>query len=186
MTFLIGKWKWISYVLKAYLFHNLNFVYVVKTFITLNQKSWYKYMSPFSSLSIYVYTRCTRILDLGIMDTLTLPAKVDLKCRDKLELCVKSLKEGPTCREGGDSLVETYMTCFFMHLTNPKPKIPNSWRCWCRLIPILIYLLLRCILFWWCKVMLAGSTQIFLGRNLPRVIFTLVRPCSIPNGLVEL
>ena len=34
---LIGKWKWIVYVIKAYLFHVLNCVYVVDAFITSNE-----------------------------------------------------------------------------------------------------------------------------------------------------
>ena len=34
--FLIGKVKWSSYVIKAYLIHDLYFIYVVDAFITLN------------------------------------------------------------------------------------------------------------------------------------------------------
>ena len=47
--FLIGRWKWISYVIEVYLNHDLFFVHVVKAFITLNWKNWYKSMSPYSS-----------------------------------------------------------------------------------------------------------------------------------------
>ena len=36
---LIGKWKWIVCAINAYLFHDLCFVYVVETFITLNWKA---------------------------------------------------------------------------------------------------------------------------------------------------
>lgn len=50
--FLIGKWKWFLYVIKAYLINALYFVYVVEAFITLNWKAWYKYMSLFSSMSL--------------------------------------------------------------------------------------------------------------------------------------
>ena len=59
-NFLIGKWKLIVYVLKAYLFHDLNFVYVVEAFITLNWKSQYKYVSPFSSLLSYFHGKKLR------------------------------------------------------------------------------------------------------------------------------
>ena len=45
--FLIGKWNWIVYVIKAYLFHDLYFVYVGDAFITSNLKARYKYMSLF-------------------------------------------------------------------------------------------------------------------------------------------
>ena len=46
--FLIGEWKWIVYVIiKASLFHDVYFVYVMEEIITLNWKAWYKYMSPF-------------------------------------------------------------------------------------------------------------------------------------------
>lgn len=38
-NFLIGKWKLIVHVIKAYLFHELCFVYVEETFITLNLNS---------------------------------------------------------------------------------------------------------------------------------------------------
>ena len=31
--FLIGMWKWVVYVIKAYLLHGLYFVYVVEAFI---------------------------------------------------------------------------------------------------------------------------------------------------------
>ena len=35
----IGKWKWIIYIKRAYLFHDFYFVYVVEAFITLNLKA---------------------------------------------------------------------------------------------------------------------------------------------------
>ena len=34
--FLIAHGKWILYVIKVYIIHDLNFVYVVEAFITLN------------------------------------------------------------------------------------------------------------------------------------------------------
>ena len=33
---IIGKWKWISYVIKVYFIHDLYLVYIVETFIILN------------------------------------------------------------------------------------------------------------------------------------------------------
>ena len=54
--FLIGKWKWITYVIKAYVFHDLYFVYVVEAFIIFIWKALYKYMSLFSSLVlVHIY-----------------------------------------------------------------------------------------------------------------------------------
>ena len=54
--FLIGKWKWIKYVIKAYVFHDLYFVYVVEAFIVFIWKALYKYMSLFSSLMlVHIY-----------------------------------------------------------------------------------------------------------------------------------
>ena len=50
--FLIGKWKWVLYVIKAYLIHDLYVVHVVKEIITLNLKLKYKYTSLFSSMPL--------------------------------------------------------------------------------------------------------------------------------------
>ena len=37
--FLIGDWKWIVFVITAYLFHDSYFIYVEEAFITLNWKA---------------------------------------------------------------------------------------------------------------------------------------------------
>ena len=37
--FLVGKWDWIIYVVKAHLFHDLYFVYIVYAIITLEEKT---------------------------------------------------------------------------------------------------------------------------------------------------
>ena len=37
--FLIGKWMWIEYVIKACLLHDMYYVYVVEAFITLHWKA---------------------------------------------------------------------------------------------------------------------------------------------------
>ena len=37
-NYLIGKWKWIIYVMKAYLFHDFSFCICTKAFITTNKK----------------------------------------------------------------------------------------------------------------------------------------------------
>ena len=51
-NFLMGKWKWILYVINAQVFF---LVYVMKAFITLNQKYQYKYLSSFSSTSTHTF-----------------------------------------------------------------------------------------------------------------------------------
>ena len=43
---------WIVHMLKASIFHDSYFVYIVETFVTLNQESSYKYISPFSTLPL--------------------------------------------------------------------------------------------------------------------------------------
>jgi len=45
---LIGKWKWIMYVQKACLLHDLCFVYLVEASIMLNWKDKDKYLSSYS------------------------------------------------------------------------------------------------------------------------------------------
>ena len=50
--FLVGKWKWVLYVIKAYLIHDLCFVHVVEAFITLNWRALYKYINPFSNMPV--------------------------------------------------------------------------------------------------------------------------------------
>jgi len=54
--FLIGKWKWILYVINEYLIQNLYFVYVVEAFIIWHWKAYYKYLSPFPSVPLVIYT----------------------------------------------------------------------------------------------------------------------------------
>ena len=36
---LVGKWKWIIYVIKTYLFHDSYFVYVAEAIIALMEKA---------------------------------------------------------------------------------------------------------------------------------------------------
>jgi len=38
-NFFNAKWKWIEYVIKAYLFHDLYLMYVVEAFIALDWKN---------------------------------------------------------------------------------------------------------------------------------------------------
>ena len=69
----VGKWKWILYIIRAYLFHDLYYVYVVETFITVKWETQHKSMSnPFSSLSLAfihlflsIHFSC---MDIGILD----------------------------------------------------------------------------------------------------------------------
>ena len=42
--FLIGKWRWIVYVTKAYLVCDLTFTYVVEAFVTSDLKALYKHL----------------------------------------------------------------------------------------------------------------------------------------------
>ena len=37
--FIIGKWKWIKYAIKAYLKHDLHLIYAVEAFKTLTEKT---------------------------------------------------------------------------------------------------------------------------------------------------
>ena len=68
IKFLIGKSKWIVYVVKAYIFRGSYFVYVEEAFMTLNSKAWYKYMSPFCSLPLVCINLFFSIIYLYIED----------------------------------------------------------------------------------------------------------------------
>ena len=52
--FLIGRWKWIVYVIRVYLIHDLAF-WICSEFIKLNWKARYKYMSPFSMPLVHMH-----------------------------------------------------------------------------------------------------------------------------------